>query len=139
MDLWIRSADQIPPRRMSRERGTYYFCLPKLSEFPRITYQIRLQPTGSVIACKITCCIVWVPLALFKFLYYGIYWVCLVYYIRDNFSYRRPNPGSSSDSKACREKKRRDKLNERYALIFLFVSKNTVLEMCNYCTNFSVS
>ncbi|XP_024961887.1 transcription factor ILR3-like [Cynara cardunculus var. scolymus] len=33
---------------------------------------------------------------------------------KEDESRKRPNPGSSSDSKACREKKRRDKLNERF-------------------------
>ncbi|KAJ9566171.1 hypothetical protein OSB04_002137 [Centaurea solstitialis] len=35
---------------------------------------------------------------------------------KEDESRKRPHPGSSSDSKACREKKRRDKLNERHAL-----------------------
>ncbi|KAI7745040.1 hypothetical protein M8C21_000019, partial [Ambrosia artemisiifolia] len=37
---------------------------------------------------------------------------------KEDESRKRANPGSCSDSKACREKKRRDKLNDRHALVF---------------------
>ncbi|GJW24077.1 Myc-type, basic helix-loop-helix domain-containing protein [Tanacetum coccineum] len=49
---------------------------------------------------------------------------------KEDVSRKRAHPGSCSGTKACREKKRRDKLNERHALAFISFLRLACLSTC---------